>query len=52
MVKNIHNIGSILSKTEQKSVHGGDIILGDPDCPFGQCRNFFGRCSTLACNRV
>jgi hypothetical protein len=45
MLKSISTLGTVLNTTEQKTIHGGDYLLGDDDCPFGQCRNFFGRCS-------
>ncbi|MCF2874059.1 MULTISPECIES: hypothetical protein [Tenacibaculum] len=48
MLKNISSLGSELSKSEQKSIKGG---FGDSGCPWGKCRNKFGRCSMIECQR-
>jgi hypothetical protein len=43
MLKNISNLGSVLNKSEQKSINGGE-----GNCPSGYCRNLSGGCTHLA----
>ena len=50
-MKNLKNLGTQLSKAEQKQILGGLIFPDDPyeGCPWSLCMNSFGRCSRIAC---
>jgi hypothetical protein len=55
MLKNISNLGKVLTKTEQKEVNGGRLDIGQEDgCHWSaQCLNQWGRCtSTMSCNCI
>ncbi|CAM2826636.1 hypothetical protein [Flavobacterium frigoris] len=47
MLKNILNLEGAqkLTKNEQKKINGG-YVEAEP-CPWMQCRNAFGRCTTF-----
>lgn len=57
MLKDISNLGAVLSRTEQQSIHGGKAIFSDPDPDLGACSlsNLCGpgqicRCSNDDCS--
>ncbi len=37
MKKSILNIGKTLTRIEQKSIFGGNFIIGGDDCPANEC---------------
>ena len=43
MLKNISNLGSLLNKSEQQSINGGE-----GSCPSGYCLNLSGGCTHIA----